>query len=374
MRYLVNLPLAGALLCGWTVLHLTVLTVPPRGGDAAIGAAMAIVASSAFFWLLLAVGVIGCALAGGFAWLPGEGRGSRLVLVLMAFAAIVVLALLPIGIAIETAGRTTDARWSTATIWAARAVATGLPLVLLAYAVWLINAPEVLRQALPLRHAMLGATAVAMVAAAVVSVQELARWSREAEAGSAVEHQREDAKGAEHRRNFEALTDADTLFAWHQYTYHSSPDDIRRAAMRRIAARPNLEAELVAALRSSNPLWAAEGVRLVADLPFVPLPTLAEAVRGRLDAYAASLRDGAATVTYDGDKRVDYYEQSRLREALAVSRRMADAVGADFRPQIDAIGQAVARYPKSETAGRFPKEAAAARQAIAAALAKRAAQ
>ncbi len=113
-------------------------------------------------------------------------------------------------------------------------------------------------------------------------------------------------------------------------------------------------------LDSANDLWAAEGVRLVADLAFVPSAALAEAVRQRLDRYAAGLRDGAGTVTYDGDKRIDYYEQSRLREALAVSRKLAETSGADLRPQIEAIRDAVALYPKSETAGRFPREAAAA--------------
>ncbi len=371
MRYLVNLPLAGALLCGWSMVYLTILTNQPRGGDAGLGAAFAIVGSSIFFWILLAVVVVGCALVGAFSWVPADGSGSRFVLVLMAFGAIVLLSLLPTGIAMETAGRTTDARWGAATIWAARAVASGLPFILLAYAAWLINAPEELRQTLPLRYGIFGAAGVLLVVGAIVSVQELARWSKEAEGHAAVVRQQEDEKAVEHRRKFEALTDADTLLTWHQYTYHSSPDDIRLEALRRIAARAKLEAELVAVLNSENHLWAAEGVRLVADLAFVPSTTLAEAVRKRLDAYAASLREGAKTVTYDGDKRLDYYEQSRLREALAASRKVAEAAGADFRPQIDAIQQAVALYPKSETAGRFPREADAARKEIAAILAKR---
>ena len=371
MRYLVNLPLVGALLCGWMMVYLTILTTQPRVGDAGFGAMMAIISTTFFFWFLLTVVVIGCVVAGAFAWVPAEGSGTRFALVLGAFGFIVLLSLLPVGIAMETAGRTIDARWSTATIWAARAVAVGLPLVLLAYAVWLVNAPEALRQAVPLRCAALGATAVLLAVAATVSVQELARWSRDADENAAAERRQEDEKAIEHRRNFEALTDADTLLTWHQYSYHSSPDDIRIEALRRIAARANLEAELVGVLDSANDLWAAEGVRLVADLEFVPSAALAEAVRQRLDRYAAGLRDGAGTVTYDGDKRIDYYEQSRLREALAVSRKLAETSGADLRPQIEAIRDAVALYPKSETAGRFPSEAAAAAKTIGAALAKR---
>jgi hypothetical protein len=371
MRYLVNLPVAGALLCGWMMVNLTILTTQPRGGDAGLGAAFAIVGTTFFFWILLAVVVIGCALAGAFAWIPAEGSGARFVLVLMSFGAIVVLSLLPVGIAMETAGRTTDARWSVATIWAARAVAVGLPVILLAYAAWLINAPEELRQSVPLRCIVLGATGILLAVAATVSVQELARWNRDAMENAAAERQQEDEKAIEHRRSFEALTDADTLLTWHGFTYHSSPDDIRLEALRRIALRANLEAELVAVLKSENHLWAAEGVRLVADLEFVPSAALADAVRQRLDRYAAGLRDGTKSITYDGDKRIDYYEQSRLREALAVSRRLAEASGVDLRPQIEAIRGAVSLYPKSETAGRFPGEAAAAARAVGAALARR---
>jgi hypothetical protein len=320
MRYLVNLPLAGAFFCAWMILYLTVLTNPPRGGDAAVGAAFAMVGSSAFFGIFLLVVVIGCVLAGGFAWVPADGGGSRFMLVLLAFGAIVLLWVLPVGIAMETAGRTISAQWGVATIWAARAVGAGLPFILIAYMAWLINAPEELRQSLPLRYAALGATAVLLVAGAVVSVQELARWGKQADARAAVERKQEDEKAIAHRRKFEALTDANALFVWHEFTYHSSPDDIRLEAMRRIAARPNLEAELIEVLNSDNHLWAAEGVRLAAELPFVPSAALAEAVRQRLDAYATDLREGAKTVTYDGDKRLDYYEQSR---SAAGSRRRA---------------------------------------------------
>jgi hypothetical protein len=370
MRYLINLPIAGALLCGVIVVYLTVLTMPPRGGDAAIGAAMAIVASAAFFWLLLAVSVICCALAGGFAWLPADG-GSRLLLVLLALVAVALLSLLPTGIAIEVAGRETDARWSTATIWAARAAGFGVPFILLVYSAWLVNAPEALRQGPASRQATLTAVAVLLVAGAVVSVQELVRWNESAVAQAAAERTAEDAKAVAHRRKFEALTDADTLFAWDEFTYHSSPDDIRLEAMRRIALRPGLEAELIEVLSSENHLWAAEGVRLVAELAFVPSAALVEAVRRRLDGYAARLRKDADTVTYDGDKRIDYYETSRLREALAVGRKVAEATGADFRPQIEDIGRAVALYPKSETARTFPREAAAGMKDIEALLRKR---
>jgi hypothetical protein len=138
--------------------------------------------------------------------------------------------------------------------------------------------------------------------------------------------------------------------------------------MRRIAARPDLDAELIAVLASENPLWAQEGVRFAADLEFSPSPALAEAVRTRLDAYAKTLTDEAAIVTYDGDKRLDYYEASRLREGLRAARRLADVPRADLRPQIAALRRAVALYPKSDMASRFPREADEAEKYISARL------
>src|ERR1700754_824345 len=123
MRYLVNLPLVAAFLCGWMLLYLTVLTNPPRGGDAGLGASFAIVGSGVFMWGLLAVVMVASALVGAFDWLPAEGRSSRTFLVIGVFAAIVVVSLIPTGVAMETAGRSESARWSAAVIWASRAVA-----------------------------------------------------------------------------------------------------------------------------------------------------------------------------------------------------------------------------------------------------------
>lgn len=368
MRYLVNLPLIGALACAWFWISLIVLTAPPRGNDAAFGAAMALIAVSILLWLLITATVVGSALTGGFDWVSAQTGGSRVVLVLLGFGAVVLFCLLPVGIAMETAGRIDSTRWIPATIWAARAVGAGVPLLLLAYAACLINAPDAVRQLPLVRHAALAGVGLLMAVGAVVSVQELARWNRESTAEMAGQRADEDEKAVAHRSAFEALKDTDPLLTWSQYMYHSSPDDIRLEAMRRIAMRPNLDAELIAVLASQNENWAAEGVRFVAELDFTASPPLAEAVKRRLDAYAQGLSEGAKIVTYDGDKRLDYYEQSRLRESLAAARRLAEAPGVDLRPQVQAIRQAVALYPKSETAQRFPREAAETEKQIAARL------
>jgi hypothetical protein len=369
MRYLVNLPLLGALLLGWMIIHLTILTTPARGGVAALGAAFALAFGSIIHATLLAVTVLGCALAGGFDWVPADGRGSRVFLMLLAFGGLALVCALPLGISIETAGRLHEARWDPATIVASRAVGSGAPLVLLAYLAWLSNAPEPMRELPFIRYAALGAIGVLAVVGAVISVQELARWNRQAEAGMAAERAEEDKKADQKRQEFAALTDADPLLKWYQYSTYASPDDVRLEAMRRIAARSNLDAELIAVLGSENPLWAAEGVRFVADLPITPSPALAEAVRRRLDVYANTLSEEAKLVTYDGDKRLDYYEASKIRNALKAARRLAEVSRADLRPQIAALRRAVTLYPKSDMASRFPREVDEAEKYIAGRLA-----
>lgn len=368
MRYLVNLPLLAALPCGWIMIQLTILTTPARGGDAGLAAAYGIVFSSIFFWIMVAVTVLASALTDVYDWIPADGRGSRFMLVLMGFAAIVLVALLPTGIAMESPGRLDDERWSAVTIIASRAVGAGLPALLLAYIAWVINAPEEVRQLPGLRYAVIVCTGLLIAAAAAVSAQELARWNRLSAENMAAVRQQEDEKVKAYRSAFAALTDADPLLTWNQYTSYAMPDDIRLEAMRRIASRPTIDAELIRVLGSENGNWAAQGASYVADLAIKPSPELAEATRKYVEAYARSLTEGAKLQTYDGDKRLDYYEQSRLRDALAVARKLAETNRLDLRPQIDALRQAVALYPKSETAGWFPREAAEAQKQIAATL------
>ena len=369
MRYFGTLPLRGACPRGWLITLVPMRSTPARGGDAALGTAFALAFGSMIHGILLAVTVLGCALAGGFDWVPADGRGARVFLMLLAFIGLVLLCALPLGISMETAGRLHNARWDPATIAASRAVGSGLPLVLMAYLAWLINAPEPMRQLPGIRYAALAAIGVLAIVGVVVSVQELARWNRQAAVNVAAEQAEEQEKADKTRQEFAALTDGDPLLKWYQYSTYASPDDVRLEAMRRIAARPNLDAELVEVLGSENPLWANEGVRFVADLAFTPSPALAEAVRRRLDAYAQTLTDEAKVVTYDGDKRLDYYERSNLGNALKAARRLAEVSRADLRPQIAALRRAVALYPNSDMATSFPREAEAAEKAIAARLA-----
>src|SRR5690242_17607572 len=133
MRYLVNLPLIPAFLLCWMIIHLTMLATPARGGDAALGTAFALAFGSMIHAALLAATVLGCALAGGFDWIPADGRGMRVFLALMAFIGLFLVCALPLSISMESPGPVGNGRWDPATVWASRAAGSGLPLVLIVY-------------------------------------------------------------------------------------------------------------------------------------------------------------------------------------------------------------------------------------------------
>ena len=368
MRYLVNLPLAGSLVLVWVIVHQTLLSPTSRGGgEAAMAAGILLALGGLGHFVLLTLTVFGCAMTGGFDWLPVESRNGRVALALIGFAALVLLFLLPLGIAVDSIDGVDDSH-SDRTVWASRAVSLGLPLVLIAYMAWLINAPDSIRQLAPIRFAALAGIAVLAVAGAIVSVQELARWNRQSAAKMDAERAEGRAKGDAPRREFAALTGAEPLLKWYEFTTYGLPEDIREEAMRRIAVRPDLDAELISVLESDNPSWASEGVHFVAELAITPSPALAEAVRRRLDACAKALIDDSKVVTYDGDKRLDYFEPVRLRDALKTACKLAETNRSDLRPQLEAIRLAVALYPKSDTAVRYPREVDETQKQIAALL------
>jgi hypothetical protein len=123
-------------------------------------------------WLLLGVAVLGCVVFAGFDWLPATLRGFRLLAVVLGgYVAVVLLFIMPFNIA--TAGEAwaagIDASVS-ATVWAARVVACGLPLVAFGYIAWLVNAPVALRDAVAPRYATFGAVAALGLVVAGIGV------------------------------------------------------------------------------------------------------------------------------------------------------------------------------------------------------------
>jgi hypothetical protein len=271
----------------------------------------------------------------------------------------------------ETTG--SDQRWSHGVVVAARWVAIGMPAVLILYTAWVVNAPVEIRAVAASRYGLFAGIAIFGALAGFVTIKEMARWNQQAAEAAAAEQAREDEAIQETRRNFAALTDADPLFTWDIYVgYYNIPDDIRETALKRIAARPTLEAELTQALASDNSLWVQEALSLIVRVPFQPSSGLSQPVTRAIDRLIDELADEAKAKSYDGDQYIDHYRGSLLSTVRDVSVKMASGAGLDLSDRLDRLQAVVIEgYPKSNAASSFPSEVEATKKQIAAALAAR---
>ena len=367
MRYLLNVPLAIALASLASVFNDVVVSAVPHAGDAAIGTAYAILFGTMLGWLMLAVVMVGCGAIGRLPRPAPRGFAGAMVAA-TGFLALILIALLPIGIATEL---NATAIYGSAQTSPARLVAFGLPLVLVCYAGWMINVPATHRAERAAAHGVaLGALGMLCLVAAVVSARELGRQAEQARADAAVVQRQEEAEAQQVRRNFATLTDAEPLASWVAYVGYNVPDDVRIEALRRVAARPMLEAEVVRMLADSNSNWSDEALSLIARLDFRPSDALVAPVRDALAAMAMQVTEASKEVTFERDRWFDR-EAQRLNVALAVAEKMADSTGADLRDAIDGLVRAAALFAGSETERSFAAKSAEAKAHIGAILAER---
>jgi hypothetical protein len=368
MRYLLDLPLCGAVAGVFGLFYLNILLPHPSGNT---GEVMAIECSllTVACWLLLAVVLFGCVGIGGFDWIPASGRFGRLGIVAAGYGGLILLALVAIFLNMgwndpgDVFGPTVD--------WAAPVAGLGLPLVLLAYAAWLINAPAPVRDAPGLRYVVLGAVVVLDLLAANVWVRQMTVSAKGSAETAAHQQQFEDTRMQAQWSAFKALTDADSLDSWAVFmgNYYTT-EAMRAEATRRMAARPNLEAELAAKLADNNGNVVEQGIQLIARLPFQPTAALEQPVRKAIAGISAGLRDMAGHETYAGDDWIDHQRITMLQSSTVIAERMSHS-GVDLRDALDAMQAAVALYPKSRSAHAYPLEVAAAKQRIAKTLAAR---
>src|SRR5262249_47951886 len=135
----------------------------------------------------------------------------------------------------------------------------------------------------------LAVTGLLCLVAVVVSFRELQRMDEVAQVDAATAQHQAEQEAEQQRRAFATLTDADPLAAWDAYLSDVVPADVRAEALRRIAARPQLEAELARALASDNGNWSAEALSLIVRVPFVPSASIVPPVRDAVAAYAEGL-------------------------------------------------------------------------------------
>ena len=144
------------------------------------------------------------------------------------------------------------------------------------------------------------------IVGAVVSMRELGREAKVEQAQAAANAREADAQADQIRQQFSKLSNSNSFAAWYSYATYNVPDDVRIEALRRIAARPQLEAELGEALASDNGNWSEAALALIVRLPFTPSASLVAPVRSAISAYTGHLVEALRYVT-DGDERIDEY-------------------------------------------------------------------
>src|ERR1700676_1270947 len=214
------------------------------GSWAGPGMALVMLEPVVFAWLLILPVTAGAVFAGAFDWLPVRRRGSQLASVLGAAVLTLILPLPRVRVAIgasSAVGDTDTQHFGRMLITGATIAATLVPLILMAWLAWLIDAPPRLRQAALPRDVSLAALALTALTGGILGthmVREEIAISREI---AARDRQMNDERAAGLRAGYAKLNDASPLRDWVFHTGRFIPDDMREVTLHRLAARPTLE-------------------------------------------------------------------------------------------------------------------------------------
>ncbi len=384
MKYLLNLPLAlAALFQGWFAA-LVLMSGPWVGwqdGPSRGAMALAMLEPAVLCWLALLVAMLGAAFTDAFDWLPIARRWLRRLLLLGAALLVVALAVPCIGAAIEgsaAVGGRGGAHLATLMLLAAPPVAVLLPFILAGWLAWLIDVPPPRRDAALPRWIGHGGLAVLLLVGGPLGTSMLADEIRSERAISARDRQDIAEREATLTADFAGLTDQSPVHNWGAYaTDDLERKDRREIALRRLAARPTLEADLAKDLVSSYARDSDIAFLLVARVQFTPGAVLEAPLRAAMARIAAEIRKAGFGDKWPGDAvTLDSYIRTgfaeRLAASLVIARRMADA-GVDLRDALDELQSvALAGYPKTKSAETYSRDVAAADKDIEAALSKRA--
>ena len=379
MRYLLNLPLGLAALLQVWFAGLVLMPGPWTGwSDGPSRGAMGLVMlePALFAWLLLLPVPAAAVFAGAFDWLPVRRRRWQLMLVAGASVLALLLTVPCVFVAIGSSAAVGDSdsqHLGRLLILGATIAATLVPLVVMAWLAWVIDAPPLLRHAALPRDISLAALALTALTGGILGTQMLGEEFRVYRETAESYRQMDDERDVAIRTGFAKLSDASPLRSWVGYTDRFTPTDIRQAALRGLATRPTLEPDLIAALQQSDTDFADNTLLVVAALSFQPSAALEAPLRAAFVRLARKIR----TVREPGSGNdfgsyLDGFFEERLAAMLVVSKKMADSAGVDLRDALRDVQDAIAEaYPDSKSAKTYPRDVVAAAAHIDAALAAR---
>lgn len=386
MKYLLNVPLGlAALLQGWFA-SLVLMSGPWSGwSDGPSRGAMAFIMLEAavFSWLPLVVAGIGAVFTDAFDWSPPIRRGRRRALMLAAVLVVAVTIAVCMLVALANSPAVGGSDFKAYGPLAPIAAIGGTigPFVIVAWLAWLIDAPAPLRHTAWARRAVFAILAVTVVTGGIIGVDSL-RQEIVAENKLAVRYRQEEAENnAARDADFAKLTDASPLHSWGAYaTNDLDPKAMRETALRRIAARPTLEADLATDLVSSYPRDADIAFLLVERVEFTPSAALETPLRSAMARIEAEMKKASFGDKWPAkqgeDEILDSYIKTgfaeRLAASLTIARRMAASTGVDLRDALHQLqSTASAAYPNTKTAATYRRDVAVAEHEIAATLSAR---
>jgi hypothetical protein len=368
MKYFLNVPLALGAGAQALFACFALMSGPWSGWeDGPSRGAMAFIMfePAALSWLMLLVAAVGAVFTDAFDWSPVVRRGQRRLVVLAASLLIVVT----LGVCMAVALGTSPAIASHDSddfnkIWVAIARPGGIaaPLLAMGWLAWLIDAPLARRHLAPVRRSVLAVFALTTLAGGILGLQMLSEEIRVEREVAARDRQMIDDREAENLGALAQINDATPLREWLRLTDPLQTADIRKEAMRRLAKRPTLEADLADALQAADPDQADAALRLVTELDSKPFAALEAPLRANFSALGQRIDASRHTAGagLDDPSYLDRWFGDQLAQTLVATRKIAESAGIDLRDADRLLARAVAdNYPSSDSAKNYPRALAA---------------
>jgi hypothetical protein len=389
VRYLINVPLAIGAAAQALFIYFALMSGrwggwedgPSRGAMAYVMFAPALLS-----WPMLLVAGIGAVFTDAFDRSPVIRRGWRRAGMLGA-TLVVVLTLGSCMIVAIEASAATGSHVNGGFIAVGQLGGTVAPLIAMVWLAWLIDAPPAWRHLAVVRLPVLAILAVTTLVGGITGIAGLSEEIATEQATAARYRLEEDENEARNVAHFASLTDASPLSSWGGYAtntayyadrFHHAEDEMRETALRRLAARPTLEADIATDLVASYARDSDIAFLLVARVQFAPSAALEAPLRSAVARIVAEIRragpgdrwqpePGDHNEILDSYIRTDFSE--RLAASLTIATRMADSAGVDLRDALrDLQDAAIQGFPRTKSAETYQRDVAAVGQRVEIAL------
>jgi hypothetical protein len=368
VKYILNVPLALGAGAQALFAFYALMSGPwPGWEDGPSRGAMAYIMfePAALSWLMLLCAALGAVFTDAFDWPPAARRGQRRAIVGAASLLIVVTLGVCMAVALGTspavASHDND-EFNGFLVAIARAGGIGGPLLAMGWLAWLIDAPPDRRHARLLRQPVLAVFALTTLAGGIIGFQMLREEIGVERKVAAQNKQMIDERETENLASLAQIDDNTPLREWLRLADPLQTDDIRKEALRRLATRPTLEADLAIVLQSDDTDQADAALRLVAELGLRPSAALAAPLRANFATLASRIDASRhmAGAGLDDPTYLDRWFGDQLAETLVATRNIADSAGVDLRDADRQLARAVsANYPTSTSAKTYPRDIAA---------------